>query len=91
MRTLVVLAAEDLQYLLTVMAVPPARCGGEPLDLWVEQVDDGVDAVTAGALVGGLEEVKVSAHGTLQRAGAMAHEVVVAASSGLTAWLSASI
>jgi hypothetical protein len=63
----VVLAAEGVQDLLTVVAVPGAWFGGQPLDVGVEQVDDGVDAVTAGALVGGLEQVKVSAHGTLQR------------------------
>jgi hypothetical protein len=42
----VVLVAEGLQDLLAVVAVPGARCGGEPFDLGVEQVDDGVDAVT---------------------------------------------
>jgi hypothetical protein len=42
----VVLATEGLQDLLTVMAVPWARGGGQPFDLGVEQVDDGVDAVT---------------------------------------------
>ena len=63
---MVVLSAERLHDLLAVVAVPWARLGGDPFDLGVEQVDDGIDAVTAGALVGGLEEVEVSAHGTLQ-------------------------
>jgi hypothetical protein len=62
-----VLAAEGLQDLPAVVAVPPARLGGEPFHLGVEQVDDGVDAVTAGALVGGLEQGEGSAHGILQR------------------------
>jgi hypothetical protein len=60
----VVLAAEGLQDLLTVVAVPRAGCGGQPLDLRVEHVHDGVDTVTAGALVGGLQEVEVLAHGS---------------------------
>jgi hypothetical protein len=41
-----VLAAEGLQDLLAVVAVPRARLGSEPFDLGVEQVDDGLDAVT---------------------------------------------
>jgi hypothetical protein len=40
----VVLAAEGLQDLLAVVAVPRARLGGDPFDLGVEQVDDGIDA-----------------------------------------------
>jgi hypothetical protein len=50
-----VLAAEGLQDLLTVGAVLGSRCGGEPLDLGIGQVDDGVDATTTGTMVGGLE------------------------------------
>jgi hypothetical protein len=60
----VVLAPEGLQDLLAVVAVPWARFGGEPFDLRVEQVDDGIDAVTVGALAGSLEEVEASAHGS---------------------------
>jgi hypothetical protein len=88
---MLVLTAEGLKDLLTVMTIPRAGRGGQPLHPGVEQVDDGVDAVTAGALVGGLQQVEVSAHGS-SNGEARAQEVVLAvASSGLKACLSAPI
>jgi hypothetical protein len=57
----------------------------------VEQVNDGLDAVTAGALVGDLEQVEGSAHGTSNGVAVAQAVVAVAASSGPSARLSASI
>ncbi len=64
--TLAPLASRAAACSSVVPGLPDAASHSTP---GVEQVDDSVDAVTAGALVGGLEEVKVSAHGCSKGSG----------------------